>query len=156
VPLIEATPLSDLALPASTYALPRESAALWGDEPALSVITSIERWREPLELTFAELLGRVRRAANLLTRLGVQRQDAVGIVATNTSRAILVLLAGEAAGIAAPVNPGLAADKLAALITASGPACSSPPAQSSTVGPRATHRPDRGFRPRDRAPAAPR
>jgi fatty-acyl-CoA synthase len=63
-------------------------------------------------------MGQVRRVANLLTRLGVQRQDAVGIVAPNTSSTIVVLLAGEAAGIVAPVNPGLAADKLAALIAA--------------------------------------
>jgi fatty-acyl-CoA synthase len=120
VPLIEAVPLSDRGLPVSTYACLERAADLWGDEPALSVIASLERWREPLELTFAELLGRVRRVANLLTRLGVQRQDAVGILAPNTSGTIVALLASQAAGIAAPVNPGLAADKLAALFTASG------------------------------------
>jgi fatty-acyl-CoA synthase len=120
VPVIEAVPLAERGLPASTYAMLRRAAEAWPHDPAVTVLPSIDRWQDPVSLTFAELHARVCRVANLLTRLGVTRTDAVGILAPNTSSTIVSLLAAEAAGIAAPVNPGLGSDKITALLAASG------------------------------------
>ena len=120
VATIEAVPLSARGLPASTHAIVERAAALWPDAPAVILLTSAERWDDPVTLTFAQLRARVNRIANLLIRRGVQRSDAVGIVAPNSSGTLAGLLAAQAAGIAAPVNPGLATDRVAGLLAAAG------------------------------------
>ena len=60
------------------------------------------------------------RIANALTTLGVRRADAVTLTSVNTSMLYAATLAAEAAGIAAPVNPALAAERIAELIRRTG------------------------------------
>ena len=106
LPVIESVPLAARGLPASTHAIVERAADLWPDARALSLLPSAERWDDPVTLTFAQLRARVNRIANVLTRRGVRRTDAVGIVAPNSSGTLAGLLAAQATGIAAPVNPG--------------------------------------------------
>ena len=113
---IEAVPLADRGLPASTYALLSRSAAEHPDRTALLVMPDGARWRSPLRLGYAELLERVTREANALTSLGVRRTDAVGLLSVNTAGLVSALLAAQAAGIAAPVNPVLDPEHVAALL----------------------------------------
>lgn len=117
---IEAVPLSERGLPATTYDVLQRAAALWPDRVALSVMPEAARWREHVEMTFGELLDQVNRTANALYSLGIRRGDAVGLQAPNSLDLIVATLAAQVAGIAAPVNPGLRADHVAELLERSG------------------------------------
>ena len=73
-----------------------------------------------LAWTYAQLAGTVTRIANALTALGVRRGDAVTLASVNTSMLYAATLAAEAAGIAAPVNPALSAERIAELVRRTG------------------------------------
>jgi fatty-acyl-CoA synthase len=118
--LIEKVPLEDRPLPSSTYDALRRTAAELPDATALLVLPDGKRWQAPVETTYAELLDRVHREANLLAALGVGRTDAVGLLSVNTGGLVSALLAAEAVGIAAPVNPALRHDHVAGLLQRAG------------------------------------
>ena len=107
---IEEIPLDHRGLPASTYDVVRRAAELWPNRPAMSFLPDARRWDEPSTRTFAELAADVHQAAHVLSRLGVGRRDAVAIVSVNCQQLAAVLLAAEAVGIAAPINPALSAE----------------------------------------------
>lgn len=117
---IEAVPLEDRGLPESTYALLARAATLWPDRPAISVLPEASRWREPQPLTFAGLLARVHRYANLLHRFGVRRGDSVALMAPNCAELIAATLAAQLAGVATPLNGSLSRAHLAELLRRSG------------------------------------
>jgi fatty-acyl-CoA synthase len=117
---IEAVPLATRGLPQSTYALLARAASRWPNRPAITVLPETARWREPLRLTFAELLADVHRAANLLRGLGVGRSDAVALMAPNCAELITATLAAQLAGIAAPLNGALNRGHIAELLRRSG------------------------------------
>jgi fatty-acyl-CoA synthase len=126
---IEEIPLGQRGLPASTYEVISRAAKLWGDRPAMSFLPDAERWEQPSTWTFAEFAADVHRVAHVLSRLGVGRRDAVALVSVNCQQLASALLAAEAVGIAAPINPALSAEhaehllKLAAarVVVAAGP-----------------------------------
>ena len=120
LPAIEAVPLAARGLPASTYALLTRAATLWPDRPAVSVLPDAERWEQPSRRTFAELAADVTRVANLLHSLGLRRGDAVALLAPNCEELITATLAAQLAGVAAPINPGLAPRHIEELLTKSG------------------------------------
>lgn len=93
---IEAVPLTDRALPESTYALLSRAATTWPDRTATTVLPVAARWREPVRRTFADLLADVHRYANLLRELGVRRGDAVALMAPNCADLIPATLAARA------------------------------------------------------------
>jgi fatty-acyl-CoA synthase len=113
---IESRPLSERGLPDSTYALLTRAARRWPDKTALTVLPEAARWRESHEWTYAELLGDVHRLANTLRRFGVQRGDAVALMAPNCAELIPATLAAQLAGIASPLNGGLSVTHLAELL----------------------------------------
>jgi fatty-acyl-CoA synthase len=117
---IEAVPLVDRGLPASTYALLARAATLWPDRVAISVLPDAARWEQPARRTFAELLADVHQAANALFGLGVRRGDAVAMLSPNCDELVTATLAAQLAGIAAPINPGLSAEHIAELLEKSG------------------------------------
>ena len=117
---VERIPLSERGLPASTYELVTQASALWPDRPAVSVLPDAERFHAPLVRTFAELADDVHRAAAVLAELGVRRGDAVAVISVNCAEMLPLLLAAEAVGIYAPINPGLAPEHAIALLDLSG------------------------------------
>ena len=117
---IERVPLEDRGLPESTYHALVRAAELWPDRPAISCLPDAEHWERPATRTFAELADDVHRAASVYAGLGVGRGDAVAILSVNCSEMITALLAAEAVGIAAPINPALAAGHAAELVRLSG------------------------------------
>src|SRR6185312_10546587 len=117
---IEAVPLADRGLPESTYALLTRAATLWPDRIAVSVLPDAERWQQPAQRTFAQLLAGVHRCANLLHELGVRRTDAVALMAPNCAELITATLAAQLAGLAAPLNGSLSAEHLGELLRRSG------------------------------------
>ncbi|MGW5461888.1 AMP-binding protein [Streptomyces sp. NPDC003996] len=123
---IEAVPLHERGLPATTYDTLLRAARLWPDRPALTVLPDAARFLRPATATFAQLRDQVHRTANLLRSLGVTRRDAVSLLAPNTAELPGALLAAQAAGIAAPVNPGLASEHVEQLLRRSGALCARP------------------------------
>ncbi|MFF7891750.1 acyl-CoA synthetase [Streptomyces sp. NPDC007907] len=120
LPSVEAIPLEARGLPGSTYDLLVRAASTWPDRTALTVLPDAAQWRGPAQLTFARLLDRVHRYANLLHRLGVRRGDAVALMSPNCAELIPATLAGQLAGIAAPLNGALAPGHLGELLRRSG------------------------------------
>ena len=140
---VERIPLSERGLPASTYELVRRAAELWPDRPAVSVLPDAERFHTPLVRTFAELAQDVHRAAAVLAGLGVTRGDAVAVISVNCAEMLPLLLAAEAVGIYAPINPGLAPEHAIELLRLSGAkviVASGPELDAARLGPRANHR----------------
>ena len=107
-------------LPASTYAALLRAADRWPERPAVSCLPDAARWDQPSTRTFAELSADVRRAAAVYAGFGVRRCDAVAILSVNCAEMITALLAAEAVGVAAPINPALAAAPAAELVRLSG------------------------------------
>ena len=117
---IEQVTLAQRGLPTSTYELVTRAAELWPDRTAASVLPDAERWQAPARRTFAELAADVHRAANVLADLGVERGDAVAVVSVNCAELVPLLLAAEAVGIFAPINPALAAEHATELVRLAG------------------------------------
>ncbi|MFJ9867941.1 acyl-CoA synthetase [Streptomyces sp. NPDC101165] len=117
---IEATPLAQRGLPATSYELLRRAAEQWPERTALTVLPDAASWRSPRSRTYAELLADVHRTANALHRLGVRRHDTVALLSPNCDELITALLAAQLAGIATPVNPALARDHVTELVRRAG------------------------------------
>jgi fatty-acyl-CoA synthase len=109
-----------LPRPASTYQLLLDAADAWPDGIATQWIPDPADHTRCLTWTYAELASTVTRIANALTALGVRRADAVTLSSVNTSMLYAATLAAQAAGIAAPVNPALSAERIAELIRRTG------------------------------------
>ncbi len=105
-----------LPLPESAYRLLLDAAGAWPDGIATQWIRDPADHTRCLTWTYAELASTVTRIANALTALGLRRPDAVTLSGVNTSMLYAATLAAQAAGIAAPVNPALSAERIAELI----------------------------------------
>ncbi|KUN30274.1 acyl-CoA synthetase [Streptomyces antibioticus] len=117
---IEAVPLADRGLPATSYELLRRAAEQWPERTALTVLPDAASWRTPKNRTYAELLADVHQTANALHRLGIGRRDTVALLSTSCDELLTALLAAQLAGIVTPVNPTLARDHVAELIRRAG------------------------------------
>ena len=116
---IEATPLTE-ALPwSSTYALIRASAEVHPEQPALTFLHTGQPGGKSTTWTYRSLLQGIHQTANLLCQLGVDPQDAVGVLLPGGLAYHLALWGGEAAGIVQPLNPLLSDEKLLSLLRAS-------------------------------------
>jgi len=106
--------------PQSTYELLRQTSQTWPDATATQWIPYPADYLRCLDLTYAELARAVTRIANGLASLGVRRADAVTLCGPNSSGLLTATLAAQAAGITAPVNPALDADRITGLIRSTG------------------------------------
>lgn len=118
--VVERIPLADRGLPASSFAALERAASLWPDRPAVSVLPDAEHWDQPQTRTFAELLLDVRRAAFALAVAGVGRGQATAMLSVNCDELITAILAAQAIGVAAPINPGLSASHATDLVRLAG------------------------------------
>lgn len=64
---IERVPLAERQLPQSTYTMIRQSAQTFPDRPALAFFPDGEHYREALQVTYHQLLGKIHQVANMLT-----------------------------------------------------------------------------------------
>lgn len=117
---VEAVPLADRNLPATTYEALARAATLWPERTAVTVLPDAERYTSPVRRTYRELLADVHHFANALHSLGVRRTDVVAIMAPNCDELITATLAAELAGIAMPVNGALSSDHIRHLLDLSG------------------------------------
>lgn len=117
---IEAIPLEQRRLPATTYALLRRAATRWPERTAIQVLPDAARWEQPNSISFGRLLTDVHRIANALRHLGVRRNSAVALIAPNCAELIPATLAAQLAGVAAPINGALSLDHITELLRRSG------------------------------------
>ncbi|WP_106400660.1 acyl-CoA synthetase [Actinocorallia populi] len=121
VPAIEAVPLAERDLPASTYDLLSRSAAAHPDRPALHLLgEGGAPWRKASCWTYGDLLKRVHRAANAYLALGLPEGGVVALMLPNLGATYAALLGAQAVGVAGPVNPMLAEDHLVEILTLTG------------------------------------
>ncbi|HKN19973.1 MAG TPA: acyl-CoA synthetase [Terracidiphilus sp.] len=118
---IERVPLSQRKIPATTYEMLKEGAALAPDSPALSFFAEVRRFKKATVWTHRELFTRITQAGNLFRRLGVEHGDAVAFVLPNLPETHLTIWGGEAAGIAFAISPLLETEQIAALLKAAEP-----------------------------------
>ncbi len=115
---IERVPLAERQLPESTYAMIRQSALNSPNHPALVFFPDGEHYRESIQVTYRQLLGRIHQVANMLSELGVGPNDVVSLLLPNLPQTHFAFWGAEAAGIANPINPLLEADQIAAILRA--------------------------------------
>ncbi|MET9974741.1 acyl-CoA synthetase [Streptomyces microflavus] len=113
---IEQVALSDRNLPASTYAVLDRAAELWPDRPAMTFLPRADAWDAGATRTYAELRAEVDRIAALFRSHAVSRGVTVALLSPNTALLPSALLAAQATGIAAPVNPHLPAEHITRLL----------------------------------------
>jgi fatty-acyl-CoA synthase len=104
---IEVIPLSERALPESSYAALVDASKRSPDAQALSFFLSADRLDEAHVWTYAELVADVTRAANVFAALGVAADRPVAYVLPNLPETHFAIWGGEAAGAALAVNPML-------------------------------------------------
>ncbi len=115
---LEARTPDPSAAPGSTYALIRAQALRTPQAPALSFFVRLEDLARPARWTYREWLADVTRTANLLRRLGVQRDDVVAYVLPNLPETHLAIWGAETAGIVFAVNPLLEGRQIGELLRA--------------------------------------
>ena len=92
-------------LPTSTYEMIRRGAAINPSAPALSFFLRAADHRKAQTWTYHELVRDITRTANLLTRLGIRRDEVVAYVLPNLPETHFVIWGGEAAGTVCAINP---------------------------------------------------
>ncbi|MFN0163782.1 MAG: AMP-binding protein [Burkholderiales bacterium] len=117
---LESRPYDEVVPVSSTFMILERSAALFGGRIALTFLASGQPGAARRDVTYAELLAQVCRAANLFRAMGVGADDAVAILAPNIPEAHFALWGAAVAGRACPINHMLNAEHIAALIKVAG------------------------------------
>lgn len=109
----------DTVLPGATlYECLRASARLDPAKPAIVHLLSADPAVAPLTLSYATLLDRIERSANLFHRLAAGERSAVSIILPMLPEALVAAWGGATAGIANPINPYLEIGQVASIMNA--------------------------------------
>jgi len=114
-----AMPLDQRLLERSILDVFIAGAARWPDRTALTMLMTGAPDEQPRRVDYRELLGLVRRAANLFSALGGARPG-VAYMLPSLVETHATLWGAEAAGYAVPINFLLQPDPIAGLLKASG------------------------------------
>jgi len=117
---LESMPVERRIVANSTYELIEKGAAINPQAPAIQFLMKGEAWDQPLVVTYAQLIGRIRQTANLLSDLGVGPTDVVSYLLPSLPHTHFVLWGAETVGIANPINPLLEAEAIRDLCLAAG------------------------------------
>lgn len=105
VQAFESVPLHERGLPPSTYEMLMDGCAVDPSKVAIHYFTDGAR---PLEtgrqITFAQLRCKVNQTANLLHKIGIQKDDVVSVLMPAVPEAQFILWGAQAAGIVNPAN----------------------------------------------------
>ncbi|TVP70046.1 MAG: acyl-CoA synthetase [Rhodobacteraceae bacterium] len=114
------SPYDTRALPATVYQALEQIAAQHGPRPAISFQMFSTPGATAQTLTWADLLGQVRQAANLFHSLGLRESDTVAFILPTLNETAVTLLGGMTAAKVAPINPLLEPAKIGALLRETG------------------------------------
>lgn len=103
----------------SPYAALKQGAERHGAKDAIRYLVSSEPKDGFTAYSYAEVLGKVRQAANTFRSLGVTNGKAVAFLLPGIPEAYFTLLGAETAGQVCPINYLLQADHIAELVEAS-------------------------------------
>lgn len=117
---INAVPLDERGLAASTYEVIRRAAYRLPDADALVYLSDPKQPESAKRTSYRQLSDSVNQAAHLFRRLGIDRQSVVSILLPNGPEFHYAFWGAEAVGIANPLNPMLSADALVELMEAAG------------------------------------
>ena len=106
---IEKVPVRERVPENSTYEILEKGAAVNPDAVAISFLMNGDAYETPIPVTYRQLMGRIRQAANMFSDLGVGPTDVVTYLLPSIPQAHFTLWGAEAVGVANPVNPLLEA-----------------------------------------------
>jgi fatty-acyl-CoA synthase len=114
----EAVPYRERIAAESTYDALRIGASHAPESPAILFLANAEPDEPPLTISHREFFARVTQAANAFHALGVGPGEVVSLLLPLVPQAFSALFGAEAAAIANPVNPLLAAGQIAEILRA--------------------------------------
>lgn len=117
---IEAVPLSQRYDMNCTWDVFKNSAAKFGDRPAVSFQLKGDANAHSVTLTYQQLLVEITRAANAFHAAGVQPGQPVALLLPNSMDTVIATFAAQVIGISAPINPLLEPEQIAAILRESG------------------------------------
>jgi fatty-acyl-CoA synthase len=117
---IEKTPLRERVREQNTYELLVRGSERDPDKIALSFLMNGDLYESPVQISYRDLMGKIRQAANLFHRMGVGPNDVVTYLLPNMPQTHYVLWGAEAAGIVNPINPLLEPHTIRDICTAAG------------------------------------
>ncbi|MGR3540418.1 MAG: acyl-CoA synthetase [Hasllibacter sp.] len=117
---IQDTPWDSREKPATFHQMLCDTAARFGDRPAVSYQLTAGLKDKGETQSWSQLLARTNQAANMLRGLGIGQDDVVAYVLPNASETVWTLTGGMTAGIVNPINPLLDPAQIAALLRETG------------------------------------
>lgn len=117
---IEKVPFTERVTESSTYELISKGAAIDPAAIAMSFIADGEDFQNPVRITYAQFLAKIRQTANMLADFGVGPRDVVTYLLPNLPQTHFVLWGAETVGIANPINPMLEAETIKEICQAAG------------------------------------
>jgi fatty-acyl-CoA synthase len=96
------------------------TAASWPEKAAIVALDRDDPTRIARQITYAELIGAVKAAANRLHAVSAGAPPVVSILTPLLPEAFITLWAGATAGIANPINPFLRLEHVASIMNAAG------------------------------------
>ena len=117
---IEKIPLADRVKDKNTFELIEKGAAINPDALAISFLKDGASYEAPVQLTYKQLIWKIRQAANMFHDLGIGPADVVTYILPNLPQTHFALWGAEAAGIANPINPMLEASAIRDICRAAG------------------------------------
>jgi len=107
-------------VPATVHDALEATAARFPARPAISFQLFSAPDAPAETLSWADLLGRARQAANLFRSLGVTEDDVVAYILPNANETVAVLIGAMTAGRVNPINPLLDVDHIAGILNQTG------------------------------------
>jgi len=102
---IEAIPFPERVAETNTFAVIEKGAAIDPHAAAISFLMNGDTWDQPIQVTYGDLIHKIRQCANMFHDLGVGPTDVVTYLLPNIPQTHYVLWGAEAAGIVNPINP---------------------------------------------------
>ncbi|MGO8946904.1 MAG: acyl-CoA synthetase [Ktedonobacterales bacterium] len=118
---LEAIPLTERGLPASTYEMIREGAAQNPAATALIFFLQGTAYQRSARYTFRQVITNIDTAANLFQSLGVTASDTISLILPNVPEMLWSLWGGEVVGAVNPINPLLEPDAIRDILLAVQP-----------------------------------
>ncbi|WP_417686671.1 AMP-binding protein [Roseibium sp.] len=118
---IETQPYDEVVTAHNLYDLFRATAVHRGDAPALTVLRSPDTLEAGCTLNHRQLLGEIKRAANMFRRLGIaEGKGSVAFMTPTVPELQALLIGAQVAGVASSLNYLLNRDTIAELMNAHG------------------------------------
>jgi len=102
---VEATPLKERLKHRSVFEGIADTAARFPERPAIHFFLEGDGFAQPVSVSYAELIARIRQLANLLIDLGVKEGEVVSILLPNLPHSHYAIWGAEAVAVANPINP---------------------------------------------------